>query len=56
MNIEFNGIYYYDEEYLFENGVKTVQLAIIDAVTNLIINNQLIYREGFDKDFVKIFL
>ena len=56
MKIEHSGIYHYDEEYLFENGVKTVRLAIIDAVTNLIINDQLIYQEDFDKEFIEIFL
>ena len=56
MKIEPSGIYHYDEEYLFENGVKTVRLAIMDAVTNLIINDQLIYQEDFDKEFIEIFL
>ena len=56
MKIEPSGIHHYDEEYLFENGVKTVRLAIIDAVTNLIINNQLIYQEDFDEEFIEIFL
>ena len=56
MKIEPSRIYHCDEEYLFENGLKTVRLAIIDAVTNLIINNQLIYQEDFDKEFIEIFL
>ena len=43
MKIEPSGIYCYDEEYLHENGEKYVHLAIIDAVTNLIINDQMIY-------------
>lgn len=34
--IEPSGIYHYDEEFSHENGIKTVRLAIIDAVTNLI--------------------
>ena len=54
--IEPSGIYHYDEEFLHENGVNTVRLAIIDAVTNLIINDQVIYQEDFDKEFVEIFL
>lgn len=54
--IEPGGIYHYDEEFLHENGIKTVRLAIIDAVTNLIINDQVIYQEDFDQDFVEIFL
>ena len=54
--IEPSGIYHYDEEFLHENGIKTVRLAIIDAVTNLIINDQVIYQEDFDQDFVEIFL
>lgn len=56
MKIEPSRIYHYDEEYLFENGLKTVRLAIIDAVTNLSINDQLIYQEDFDKEFIEIFL
>ena len=54
--IEPSSIYHYDEEFLHENGVNTVRLAIIDAVTNLIINDQVIYQEDFDQDFVEIFL
>ena len=33
-----------------------MRLAIIDAVTNLIINDQVIYQEDFDKEFMEIFL
>ena len=36
--------------------MKIVRLAIIDAVTNLIINDQLIYQDDFDKEFIEIFL
>ena len=54
--IKPSGIYHYDEEFLHENGIKTVRLAIIDAVTNLIINDQVIYQEDFDQEFVEIFL
>ena len=56
MKIEPSGIYHYDEEYLREDGVKIVRLAIIDAVTNLIINDQIICQEDFDKDFMEISL
>ena len=56
MQIKPSGIYHYGVEYLFENGVKIVRLTIIDAVTNLIINDQLIYQEDFDKEFIEIFL
>lgn len=44
------------DEFSHENGVATVRLAIIDAVTNLIINDQVIYQEDFNKEFVEIFL
>lgn len=54
--IEPSGIYHYDEEYLYENGENIVRLAIIDAVTNLIINDQIIHQEDFDKEFLEIFL
>lgn len=39
MKIEPSGKYHYDEEYLHENGDNIVRLAIIGAVTNLIIND-----------------
>lgn len=39
MKIEPMGIYHYGEQYLYENGEKIVKLSIIDAVTNLIIND-----------------
>ena len=54
--IEPSGIYHYDEEYLYENGTQIVRLAIIDAVNNLIINDQVISHEDFDKEFMEIFL
>ena len=44
------------DEYLYENGEKIVRLAIIDAVTNLIINDQVMLQEDFDKEFLEIFL
>ena len=56
MKIEPSGIYHYDEEYLYENGEKIVRLAIIDAVTNLIINDQIMLQKDFDKEFLEIFL
>ena len=56
MKIEPSGIYHYDEEYLHENGDKIVRLTIIDAVTNLIINDQVMLQEDFDKEFLEIFL
>ena len=56
MKIEPSGIYHYDEEYLRENGDKIVRLTIIDAVTNLIINDQVMLQEDFDKEFLEIFL
>ncbi len=48
--------YHYDEKFLHENGINTVRLAIIDAVTNPNINDQVIYQENFNKKFVEIFL
>ncbi len=50
-NIEPSGIYHYDEEYFFENGINMVRLTIIDAVTNLIINDQVISQEDFDNSW-----
>ena len=56
MKIEPSGTYHYDEEYLHENGDNIVRLTIIDAVTNLIINDQVMLQEDFDKEFLEIFL
>ena len=56
MKIEPSGTYHYDEEYLHENMDNIVRLAIIDAVTNLIINDQVMLQEDFDKEFLEIFL
>ena len=44
------------DEYLYENGEKIVRLAIIDAVTNLIINDQIMLQKDFNKEFLEIFL
>lgn len=55
-NIEPSGIYHYDEEYLYENGINMVRLTIIDAVTNLLINDQIIFQEDFNNEFMEIFL
>ena len=56
MKIKPSGIYHYDEEHLHEDGDKIVRLAIIDAVTNLIVNNQVMLQEDFDKEFQEIYL
>ena len=55
MKIEPSGIYHYDEEYLRENGDKIVRLTIIDAVTNLIINDQECFKKISTKNSWKSF-
>ena len=35
---------------------KIVRLAIIDAITNLIINDQIMLQKDFNKEFLEIFL
>ena len=56
LGIEPSGIYCYDEEFIEKKIDSQVRLTIIDAVTNQIINDQLIDKEEFTPDFIEIFL
>lgn len=56
LGIEASGVYCYDEEYLGNQQDPQVRLTIIDAVTNQIINDQIIKKEDFTPDFIEIFL
>ena len=54
-NIEFSGIIHYDEEYLWIKHQPYVRLTILDAENKLIIEDTVIPRHLFSKDYIKIF-
>lgn len=54
--IKASGYYHYDEQYPYENNNPLVRLAIIDALTNLPINELIIDKKDFDKTVVESFL
>lgn len=54
--IEASGYYNYDEQYPHGNGHPLVRLAIIDALTNIHINELIIDKKDFDKTVVESFL
>ena len=55
-NIEFSGIIHYDEEYLWIKHQPYVRLTILDAENKLIIEDTVIPRHLFSKNYIKIFL
>ena len=56
LGIEPSGVYCYDEEFVEKKIDSQVRLTIIDAITNQIINDQVIDKEDFNPDFIEIFL
>ena len=54
--IEPSGYYHYDEQYPHENGEQLVRLALIDAITNMPINDILVHEKDFDKTLIESFL
>ena len=55
-NIEFSGIIGYDESFFFINGEKYVRTTSIDNKNHMILNDQIIKAEDFDKYFIEIFM
>lgn len=55
-NIEFSGIMGYDESFLFINGEKYVRTTSIDSQNHMILNDQIMKAEDFDKYFIEIFM
>lgn len=55
-NVEFSGIIHYDEEYLWIKHQPYVRLTILDAENKLIIEDTVIPRHLFSKNYIKIFL
>ena len=55
-NIEFSGIIHYDEEYLWIKHQPYVRLTLLDAKNKLIIEDTVIPRHNFTKNYIKLFL
>ena len=56
LNIKPIGYYSYDEEYIKINKNIYVRLALIDVHTKMIINDELIPKNQFNKEYIEIFL
>ena len=56
LGIEPEGVYHYDEQYLWVDTRIKMRMTILDAKNNLIINDQIVDGEDFDKDTIKKFL
>ena len=54
--IEFSGLVHYDEEFLWIKYQPYVRLTLLDAENKLIIEDTVIPRELFTKEYIKIFL
>ena len=55
-NIEFSGIIGYDESFFFIDGEKYVRTTSIDNKNHMILNDQIMKAEDFDKYFIEIFM
>ena len=55
-NMEFSGVIHYDEEFLWIKHQPYVRLTILDAENKLIIEDTVIPRDIFTKDYIKTFL
>ena len=55
-NIEFSGIVGYDESFFFIGGEKYVRTTSIDSQNHMILNDQIMKSEDFDKYFIEIFM
>lgn len=56
LNIKPSGYYSYDEEYIKINNKIYVRLALIDVHTKMIINDELIPKNQFNKEYIEKFL
>ena len=54
--IEFSGLVHYDEEFLWIKHQPYVRLTLLDAENKLIIEDMIISRELFSKNYIKLFL
>ena len=56
LEIEPQCVYHYDEQILWVNTSIKLRITIIDATNNLIIHDEVINGENFDKQTIKKFL
>ena len=56
LNITPSGYYNYDEEFVKINKEIYVRLTLIDAHTRMIINEDLIHKDQFSKEYIETFL
>ena len=56
LNITQSGHYNYDEEFIKISNEIYVRLTLIDAHTRMIINDELIPKNQFDKEYIEKFL
>ena len=54
--IEFSGLVHYDEEFIWIKHQPYVRLTLLDAENKLIIEDTVVSRELFTKDYIKTFL
>ena len=54
--IEFSGLVHYDEEFLWIKHQPYVRLTLLDAENKLIIEDTVVPRELFSKEYIKLFL
>ena len=54
--IEFSVLVHYDEEFLLIKHQPHVHLTLLDAENKLIIEDTIVPREIFSKDYIKLFL
>ncbi len=55
-NIECSGIIGYDESFFFISGEKYVRTTSLDSQNHMILNDQIMKKEDFDKYFIEIFM
>ncbi|MDR3062684.1 MAG: hypothetical protein LBU40_00905 [Methanobrevibacter sp.] len=55
-NIKPSGVYHYDEQYLFVSKDLYLRLIILDNKTKMIIAEELVHNNKFNKKFVKKFI
>ena len=56
LNIKPSGYYSYDEEFIKISNKIYVRLALIDVHTKMIINDELIPKKQFNKEYIETFL
>ena len=54
--IEFSGLVHYDEEFLWIKHQPFVRLTLLDAENKLIIEDTVVPRELFSREYIKLFL